>query len=48
MTGFGAIGLTIGPMIGFRVAGLIGGGADDALLAPFSPGTQEDGRATEP
>ncbi len=48
VTGFGAIGLTIGPMIGFRVAGLIGGGADDALLAPFSPGTQEDGRATEP
>lgn len=35
VTGFGAIGLTIGPTVGTRVAAMIDGGPDDALLAPF-------------
>jgi glycine/D-amino acid oxidase-like deaminating enzyme len=38
VTGFGAIGLTIGPLVGFLVAAMIGGGDDDPLLVPFRPG----------
>jgi D-amino-acid dehydrogenase len=37
VTGFGAIGLTIGPTVGERVAGTLLGGADDELLTPFAP-----------
>lgn len=40
VTGFGAIGLTIGPTVGARVAAMIGGGVDDTLLAPFRPGSE--------
>ena len=46
ITGFGAIGLTVGPMVGSRVAAMIGGGADDDLLAPFGPEVGP-GRATD-
>ena len=38
VTGFGAIGLTIGPTVGFRLAAMIAGGGDDEVLAPFRPG----------
>ena len=38
VTGFGAIGLTIGPTVGFRLATMIAGASDDELLAPFGPG----------
>ena len=37
VTGFGAIGLTIGPAVGFRLAEMIAGGRDDELLTPFRP-----------
>lgn len=37
VSGFGAIGLTIGPLVGERMATTLIGGADDELLAPFSP-----------
>ena len=36
VTGFGAIGLTVGPTVGFRVAAMIDGAIDD-VLAPFAP-----------
>jgi D-amino-acid dehydrogenase len=39
VTGFGAIGLTIGPTVGFRVAAMIGGSGGDDVLAPFQPDT---------
>lgn len=38
VTGFGAIGLTIGPAVGFRVARMIEHGDHDDLLARFAPG----------
>lgn len=44
VTGFGAIGLTVGPTVGCRVAAMIGG-ADDELLAPLRPVDPE--RATD-
>ncbi|MDW3216211.1 MAG: FAD-dependent oxidoreductase [Ilumatobacteraceae bacterium] len=44
VTGFGAIGLTIGPTVGFRVAAMIDGGDDD-VLGPFAPG-RSPGRAS--
>ena len=44
VTGFGAIGLTIGPTVGSRMATMILGNDDDDLLAPFRP---DAGRATE-
>lgn len=44
VTGYGAIGLTIGPTVGVRVAAMIDGGVDDTLLAPFRP---TPGRAAE-
>jgi D-amino-acid dehydrogenase len=37
ISGFGAIGLTIGPLVGERLATTLLGGADDELLTPFSP-----------
>jgi D-amino-acid dehydrogenase len=37
ISGFGAIGLTIGPLVGERMATTLLGGPDDELLAPFSP-----------
>lgn len=46
VTGFGAIGLTIGPTVGFRLAAMISSGGDDELLAPFRPGHPRVGSAT--
>lgn len=37
ITGFGAIGLTIGPLVGDRVAATVLGGEPEELLAPFAP-----------
>lgn len=37
VTGFGAIGLTIGPTVGDRVADMALGGEPDELIAPFAP-----------
>ncbi len=37
VTGFGAIGLTVGPTVGLRLAAMIEGATDD-VLAPFAPG----------
>jgi D-amino-acid dehydrogenase len=37
VTGFGAIGLTIGPTVGDRVAEQLLGAPDDPLIAPFAP-----------
>ena len=37
IAGFGAIGLTIGPTVGERVAEMLLGGDDDPLLRPFRP-----------